>query len=344
MTISIKLGYLNNETVGHMLETQNLIKFLKTIKGLKEMLPYIIRMTILISQKISKLKYNQSNIHVFKYDLGKHYRMNKIKTFIKATIQQIPNYINRIYFLNINYNGLAYNNGWMDSCQMRFNEIEDIDEDYTFLKDNKINFNNLFARYLNIRMTDELPPVTDSEMSLRTNKYYESKIYVIRSFKTDKVYIGSTIKKLSERFSCHKSLSNKTSSKIIIEYGDAYIELLELCHFDSSIELREKEGEYILRNKDNTVNKCVPGRTSTSRLEYQREYQLKNKEYKKPEYYIKNKITLTDEYQKEYQIKNKAAQNDSQIEYYLKYKEMISAKSKLYYQARKRAANPDASL
>jgi len=35
MTIYIKLGYLNNETVGHMLKTQNLIKFLKNFKALK---------------------------------------------------------------------------------------------------------------------------------------------------------------------------------------------------------------------------------------------------------------------------------------------------------------------
>ena len=53
-------------------------------------------MTILISQTISKLTHKKSRIHVFKYDLEKKYKMNKIKTFIKAKIMQIPNYINRL--------------------------------------------------------------------------------------------------------------------------------------------------------------------------------------------------------------------------------------------------------
>ena len=36
------------------------------------------------------------------------------------------------------------------------------------------------------------------------NKYSNGKIYKITSSKTNKVYIGSTIQPLKERFRCHK--------------------------------------------------------------------------------------------------------------------------------------------
>ena len=151
-------------------------------------------------------------------------------------------------------------------------------------------------------------------MSGNVKNYQNSKIYTIRSNQTDKFYIGSTVQKLSERFGSHKSLFNTSTSKIIIEYGDAYIQLLEIYPCDSLIELTRREGYHILNNKENTVNKYVAGRT---RSESNREYRDANKEAKQ-------------KYQREYQLKNK---------------EIISAKNKLYYEAaKKRAATPDASL
>ena len=93
------------------------------------------------------------------------------------------------------------------------------------------------------------------------NKYQESKIYIIKSNQTDKIYIGSTIQSLNKRFSDHKSSRNKTTSKNIMIFGDAYIELLEQYPCNSATELFRKEGEYILLNKENAVNKCVAGRT-----------------------------------------------------------------------------------
>ena len=92
-------------------------------------------------------------------------------------------------------------------------------------------------------------------------KYQQSKIYVIRSYQTDKIYIGSTIQSLTTRFSGHKSSRNKTTSKDIMVFNDAYIELLEQYPCDSAAELFRKEGEYILLNKENAVNKCIAGRT-----------------------------------------------------------------------------------
>ena len=53
------------------------------------------------------------------------------------------------------------------------------------------------------------------------------RIYKITSPNTDKVYIGATKNPLSRRFTEHKAKRNNCSSKIIIEAGDAKIELIE---------------------------------------------------------------------------------------------------------------------
>ena len=106
--------------------------------------------------------------------------------------------------------------------------------------------------------------------------YKNGKIYTIRSHQTDKFYIGSTTQPLSKRLSCHKGKyknyldgkTNYTTSFEIIEYGDAYIELLEECPCDNKMMLHKKEGGCI-RNEPNCVNKVITGRT-------QREYKIDN--------------------------------------------------------------------
>ena len=42
-------------------------------------------------------------------------------------------------------------------------------------------------------------------MTNDTNNYQDGKIYAIKSYETDKVYIGSTTLTLQQRFSNHKS-------------------------------------------------------------------------------------------------------------------------------------------
>ena len=69
-------------------------------------------------------------------------------------------------------------------------------------------------------------------------EFQNGKIYTIRSFQTEKYYIGSTNHKtLSQRLSKHKSvyrtwLKDKDSCYVtsfeILKYDDCYIELLEL--------------------------------------------------------------------------------------------------------------------
>ena len=56
-------------------------------------------------------------------------------------------------------------------------------------------------------------------------RYSKGKIYKIISPNTEKIYIGSTIVTLKQRFSIHKSNKNCTSMHIINE-GNASIDLM----------------------------------------------------------------------------------------------------------------------
>jgi hypothetical protein len=112
--------------------------------------------------------------------------------------------------------------------------------------------------------------------------YQEAKIYQVKSDHTDDVYIGSTTTKLSQRFSKHKNHYKRylvgkgryiTSFKIL-EYGDAYIELLEDYPCESNIELEHREAE-LIRELD-CVNKIIPGRTLK---EYYQDNKDKIKQY-----------------------------------------------------------------
>jgi N-acetylmuramic acid 6-phosphate (MurNAc-6-P) etherase len=90
--------------------------------------------------------------------------------------------------------------------------------------------------------------------------YRNSKPYTIRSVsRPDLIYVGSTTRRLSERFGEHKKSSNTCSSKQIIDIGDAYIELIENFPCDNKEQLLRREGE-LIRSMD-CVNKNIAGRT-----------------------------------------------------------------------------------
>ena len=107
------------------------------------------------------------------------------------------------------------------------------------------------------------------------------------------VYYGHTCDTLSRRFSKHKSKSNETSSKSIIEKGDAMIVLVEEFPCDNENQARAKEAFYIQNNP--CVNKNVPGRTKEQyyvdnrdiKLHQQKQYDDAHKEQKK-QYNIEN--------------------------------------------------------
>ena len=90
--------------------------------------------------------------------------------------------------------------------------------------------------------------------------YQNTKIYKIWSPNTEQVYIGATVQSLSMRMTEHRKPSSSTSSsKIIINLGDAKIELLEEFPCNNKMESDKKEGEYI--RKLDCVNKQIIGRT-----------------------------------------------------------------------------------
>jgi hypothetical protein len=130
--------------------------------------------------------------------------------------------------------------------------------------------------------------------------YSKSKIYSIRSHKTDKVYIGSTILALSARFAEHrrfhrfylsgggKGRKNGCRSSELMEFDDVYIELVEEYPCENKEQLLKREGE-IIRNTPNAVNRCIAGRNKKQWDEdnkehikqYQKEYDAKRAEKKK---------------------------------------------------------------
>ena len=140
-----------------------------------------------------------------------------------------------------------------------------------------------------------------------------SRIYAIKSFQADKIYIGSTIRTLKQRFSGHKSeykryqnvLSRFVSSFELIKYEDCYIELLkEVCC--NKRQLLEIEDETIKNN--NCVNKYSTKEwTVETKNEYNKEYKKNNKE-KTKEY---NKI-----YKKQYREANKTKIQEYNKQYY----------------------------
>ena len=145
-------------------------------------------------------------------------------------------------------------------------------------------------------------------------EFQNGKIYTIRSFQTEKYYIGSTNHKtLSQRLSKHKGnyrewLKDKdngyTTSYEILKYDDCYIELLELYPCNLKAELHKREGELIRLHKDSLVNRFVPCRTPK---EYKIDNKEKIKDYKAI-YRIENKQNIKDYqriYDSSYRIANK---------------------------------------
>ena len=103
------------------------------------------------------------------------------------------------------------------------------------------------------------------------NKYKNGKIYKLYSSSYDKIYIGSTIRKLSQRLITHRCKSNNTNSYLITKFKNFKIELIENYPCNNKKELLLREAHFIRLFKDKCVNKVVPCRTN-------KEYYQDNKE------------------------------------------------------------------
>jgi len=128
---------------------------------------------------------------------------------------------------------------------------------------------------------------SDTTKLVKMPDYSKGKIYCIKSSQTDKVYYGSTCGDLRTRFIDHKTKfkTNKTvTSNQILQYTDAYIELVEEFSCNTKAELHNRERYYIENNP--CVNKFIPGRTdkeyveanTETRKEYNRLWYLANRD------------------------------------------------------------------
>jgi hypothetical protein len=194
---------------------------------------------------------------------------------------------------------------------------------------------------------------------MTTNKYQRGKIYTIRSHLTEQIYIGSTCEPtLAKRMSGHRGSFKQfqqtgdlpKSSHIIIQFGDAYIELLENFSCNTRDELHRREGHHIRNN--NCVNKVIAGRThqeyiidNSVRIKaYSKQYRIDNHEFnkqyridnaesikvKKKQYYLDNVESLKVK-KKQYYLDNVESLKVKKKQYYLENAESIKVKNKQYY-------------
>ena len=97
--------------------------------------------------------------------------------------------------------------------------------------------------------------------------YQLGKIYKIVCNETGEQYIGATCqKKLCTRLAQHVSKHNNTTSRTIIDSGNYEICLIENypCNCKDELHMRER---FFIETLDNCVNKYIPGRTETEKIE-----------------------------------------------------------------------------
>ena len=130
--------------------------------------------------------------------------------------------------------------------------------------------------------------------------YSKGKIYCIRSFQTDDVYIGSTTQTLAQRLGKHvdhykqylKFNKRYYSSFELLKYDDYYIELIKLFPCSCRAELEAEEGKYIRGWK--CINKQILGRTK-------KQYKIDNRKLlsKKQRQYYRDNIEKIKEQRKQ---------------------------------------------
>ena len=139
--------------------------------------------------------------------------------------------------------------------------------------------------------------------------YQNTKIYIIRSRNTDRVYIGATTSTLVKRFSAHNRSFAKGNyqcrARDVLEHGDCYIELLERYPCLDKDESNAREKYWMRQFDEQRVNYKLPGRTrvqyhqdnreviSEKKKQYRRDNLQKLKE-KNRKWYQANKQILTE--------------------------------------------------
>jgi hypothetical protein len=168
------------------------------------------------------------------------------------------------------------------------------------------------------------------------NKYINGKIYkIISPSNPELVYYGSTINKLCKRMCKHRDDAKRnseksTSSKQILDCGDAMIVLVENCPCNSREELIKKEAEYIMNS--NCVNKRVPGKPVNHKERYEAN---KEKMQQKARQYREENEEKIKQYHKIYQQNNQEEIRQKKKEYASKHKDQLREFHQNYFQENK---------
>ena len=173
--------------------------------------------------------------------------------------------------------------------------------------------------------------------------YSKGRIYAIRNFVDNDVYIGSTTVPLSKRLSYHKSDVRKgkiltSIAKKMNELGcdNFYIELVEDYPCSNNEQLFRREGQ-IMRETPQCINILIAGRTR--REHYEDNKEITDKKAKEQREQRKERIKeVGKKYREEHkeELKEKRdANKDYMKEYRIKYKEknndMLLEKARYYY-------------
>ena len=161
--------------------------------------------------------------------------------------------------------------------------------------------------------------------------YSNGKIYCIRNYLTDDIYVGSSCQPLCKRLSWHNSSLNKQKCnnnqlyRKMREIGKEhfYIELLEKYPCSSKEELRAREGQYI--RQIGNLNKRIENRTKQQWTEDNIDKVKKAKE----KYYEENKDIVKDRVKQHYE-ENKEEKLEYQKRYYERHKEKIKDRESQY--------------
>lgn len=107
--------------------------------------------------------------------------------------------------------------------------------------------------------------------------YQDGKIYKLICLNTGLIYVGSTCQPLCKRLAQHKSNTNSTNSKKIIENGNFIIVLIELFPCETVEQLRAREYEII------QTTTCINRKllSAEERKNYQANWRAKHTDYHK---------------------------------------------------------------
>ena len=161
--------------------------------------------------------------------------------------------------------------------------------------------------------------------------YEKGKVYCIRNYKSNDIYVGSSCQPLCKRLSWHKSSINKkncTNYPLYVKMKELgkecfYIELLENYPCSNKEELRAREGHYI--RKMGNLNKRIENR---NKKEWTKDNYEKVKA-SKDKYYQENRECVKERSKKHYE-ENKEAKTEYQRNYHETHKEEINERARKY--------------